>query len=169
MLLDTIERIKVETERRPLCWQEIKMLKMLARQFPEAHELLQKRSQDAPKKRKRFAEIVKETLREEGETCMAWARRIWDQCEKYDTKCPTVISEELLQRYSQGSTKNQKNNLPVILCGGAKSFGRVSGSLATPLTVGGGRGRRRRDAIVRIFNAKPGSGPREDACPTTLA
>jgi hypothetical protein len=34
MLLETIERRRVETERRPLCRQEIKMLKILARQFP---------------------------------------------------------------------------------------------------------------------------------------
>jgi hypothetical protein len=114
MLLDTIERIKVETERRPLCRQEIKILKILARQFPEAHELLQKRSQDGPKKRKRFAEIVKETPRGEGETDVAWVRRIWDQCAVYDTKCPKVITEELLERYSQGSAKTQNNNLPVI-------------------------------------------------------
>jgi len=114
MLLDTIERIKVETERRPLCRQEIKILKILARQFPEAHELLQKRSQDGPKKRKRFAEIVKETPREEGETCPAWVRRIWDQCAMYDTKCPKVLSEELLEEYSQGSAKTEKNNLTVI-------------------------------------------------------
>jgi hypothetical protein len=36
MLLETIERRRVETERRPLCRQEIKMLKILARQFPAA-------------------------------------------------------------------------------------------------------------------------------------
>lgn len=114
MLLDTIERIKVETERRPLCRQEIKILKILARQFPEARELLQKCSQDAPKKRNRFAEIVKETPREEGEACPAWVRRIWDQCAVYDTKCPKVITEELLERYLQGSAKTQNNNLPVI-------------------------------------------------------
>ena len=123
MLLDTIELIKVETERRPLCRQEIKILKILARQFPEAHELLQTRSQDGPKKRKRFAEIVKETPRQEGETPIAWVRRIWDQCAKYDAKCPKVLTEELLEGYSQGSAKSQKNNLPMIPSGAAKSFG----------------------------------------------
>ena len=41
----------------------------------------------------------------------------------YETKCPRVITEELLERYSQGSAKNQKNNLPVISVGAAKSFG----------------------------------------------
>jgi hypothetical protein len=113
MLLDTIERIEVETERRPLCRQEIKILKILARQFPEAHELLQKRSQDGPKKRKHFAKIVKETPREEGETCRAWVRRIWDQCAIYDTKRPEVLTDELLEKYSQGSAKNRENNLSV--------------------------------------------------------
>jgi len=114
LLLDTIESIKVETERRPLCWQEIKMLKMLARQFPEAHELLQTRSQDGPMKRRRFVEIVKETPRREGETCIAWVRRIWDQCAIYDTKCPKFLTEALLEKCSQGSAKTQRNNLPVI-------------------------------------------------------
>jgi hypothetical protein len=114
MLLDTIERIEVETERRPLYRQEIKILKILARQFPEAQELLQERSRDGVMKRKRFADIVKETPRGEGETDVAWVRRIWDQCAVYDTKCPKVITEELLERYSQGSVKTQNNNLPVI-------------------------------------------------------
>jgi hypothetical protein len=127
MLLDTIERIKAETERRPLYRQEIKMLKILARQFPEAQELLQKRSQDGPKKRKGFAEIVNETPREEGETCIAWVRRIWDQCAIYDTNCPEVITEELLEKCSQGSAKNQKNNLPGIPQSAAKSLRCVSG------------------------------------------
>jgi hypothetical protein len=50
MLLDTIERIKVQTKRRPLCRQEIKILKILARQFPEVRKLLQKRAQAGRRK-----------------------------------------------------------------------------------------------------------------------
>jgi hypothetical protein len=123
MLLETIERMKKDSESRPLYWQEIKALKILARQFPEAHEVLQKRSRDGVMKRKRFAEIVKENPRQEGETYTIWVRRIWDQCAKYDTKCPAVITEELLQKCLQGSAENQKNNLPVIPSGAAKSFG----------------------------------------------
>ena len=126
MLLDTIERIKVETERRPLRWQEVKILKMLARQFPEAHELLQTRSQDGTKKREWFAEMVKETPRQEGETPTAWVRRIWDQCAKYDTKCPRVLTEELLEKRTQSSAKTKRNNLPGIPDRTAKSFGYVS-------------------------------------------
>ena len=42
MLLDTIEQIQQEAERRPLVWQEIKVLKILAPGFPQARELLQK-------------------------------------------------------------------------------------------------------------------------------
>jgi hypothetical protein len=49
MLLDDIERMRKESERRPLCWQEIKSLKLLAGHFPEAHELLQKCSQNTMK------------------------------------------------------------------------------------------------------------------------
>jgi hypothetical protein len=123
VLLDVIERIKRDSERRPLVWQEIKSLKILARHFPEARDLLLKTPQDGLKKRKRFGELVRETPRQEGETFTAWVRRIWDRCAEYGTECPAVITEELFQRCSQGSTKNQENNLPVIPAGAAKSFG----------------------------------------------
>jgi hypothetical protein len=78
------------------------------------------------KKRKRFAEIVKKTPREEGETCVAWVRRIWDQCYIYDTSCPKVLTEELLEKYSQAGAKNHINNLPAVPAHAAKSFRRVS-------------------------------------------
>jgi len=126
MLRQDIKRIKEESERRPLCRQEIKALKVLARQFPEAQEVLQKCSRKAVMKRKRFAEIVMETPRQEGETPIAWVRRIWDECAKYDTKCPKVLTEELLEKYSQAGAKNQQNNLPASYAGAAKSFTRVS-------------------------------------------
>jgi hypothetical protein len=44
MLRDSIKRMKKESELRALCPQEIKSLTILARQFPEAQELLQKGS-----------------------------------------------------------------------------------------------------------------------------
>jgi hypothetical protein len=71
MLLETIERMRQDSERRLLCRQEIRALKILARQFPEAREVLQECSRDGVMKRKRFAEIVKETPRQEGETTVA--------------------------------------------------------------------------------------------------
>lgn len=52
MLLDTIERIKHESENRPLVWKEIRTLKILAPGFPEARELLQKYSQNGVKDQK---------------------------------------------------------------------------------------------------------------------
>lgn len=122
-----IKRMREESERGPLSRHDVKALKILAPQFPEAQELLQKCLRDGLKERKRFAEIVKETPRQEGETYTLWVRRIWDRCDKYDTKCPTVITVELLQKYSQDGVKNQKNNLPVIPSGAAKSFGCDSG------------------------------------------
>ena len=67
-----------------------------------------------------------ETPRQEGETPIAWVRRIWDECAKYDTKCPKVLTEELLEKYSQAGAKNQQNNLPASYAGAAKSFTRVS-------------------------------------------
>jgi hypothetical protein len=123
ILLESIERMKKESEQRLLCWQEIKVLKMLARDFPEAQELLQKCLRDGVMKRKPFEEIVKDTPHQEGETFNSWVGRIGDECEKYDTKIPHVVTEELLQKCSQGSAKKRKNNLPVIPPGAAKSFG----------------------------------------------
>lgn len=137
ILGDCIERMKMESERRPRSWQEIKSLKIFARQFPEAQEVSQTRSPDDRKKRKCFAEIVKETPRQEGEPYIAWARRIWDQCSKYDANCPAVITEELLQKCSERSVKSQKKNLPVISAGPAKSFRHEKAWLAIPLNVEG--------------------------------
>jgi hypothetical protein len=121
-LRNLIERMKKDSERRPLVWQEIKALKLFARQFPEAQELLQTCSQEGRKQRKRFAEIVKETPRRKGESYVAWVRRIWDQCSKYDTNCPSTITEELLQKCSQRKVKSHKNNLPLIRSSVAKAF-----------------------------------------------
>jgi hypothetical protein len=107
---------------------QIKMARLFARNgYPGAQELLQKCLQVGPKKTKRFAEIVKQTPSQEGEAFIPWARRIHDQCAKYDTKYPTVVTEELLQKCSRSSMKHQKNNLPAISGGAAKSFRTVQG------------------------------------------
>jgi hypothetical protein len=121
--LDSIERIRQDAEHGSLHPAQIKMLRLFVRiGFPGAQELLQKCLEVGVKQRKRFAEIVEETPRQEGETYIAWVRRIWDQCSKYDTKCPRVITEELLQKCSQSSVKDQKNNLPALSADVAKSF-----------------------------------------------
>jgi len=123
ILLDNLANLKQEATRGPLHPAEFKIVNILANQgFPGAQELLQKCLRDGLKKRKPFSEIVKETPRQKGETFSAWVRRIWDECEKYDTNCPAVITMELLQKYSRGSAKRQKNNLPVIPSRAAKSF-----------------------------------------------
>jgi hypothetical protein len=62
MLRHSIKRMKKDSERGPLCWHDIKALKMLAPKFPEAQELLEKCLQTGIKKRKRFAVIVGEPL-----------------------------------------------------------------------------------------------------------
>lgn len=121
--LDELAKLREEAKRGPLHPAQFKMVKVFAKQgFPGAQELLQKCSQLGVKERKRFSEIVEETPRQESETYNAWVRRIWDECDKYDTKCPTVITEELLERYSRSTAKNQKNNLPAISGDSAKSF-----------------------------------------------
>ncbi len=126
--LDELAKLRQEARRGPLNPAQFKMLKIFAKQgFPGAQALLQECSQVGVKERKRFAEIVKETARQEGETYNAWVRRIWDECEKYETNCPAVVTEELLERYSQSTAKNQKNNLPAISTGVAKSIETVSG------------------------------------------
>ena len=78
--LDKIEQIKQDAKRGPLHPAQVKMVKILAKQgFPGAQELLQKSSQVGVKERKPFAEIVKETPRQDGEAYIIWARRIGDQ------------------------------------------------------------------------------------------
>ena len=52
MLRETIDHMKKDSEHRPLVWQEIKALKILAPGFPEARDLLQKCSQSSVKTRK---------------------------------------------------------------------------------------------------------------------
>jgi hypothetical protein len=118
-----MEEIKREAQRGPLDHWQFKTLKMFARySVPGARELLQKCLQVGTKKRKRFATIVKETPRLEGEASRAWVRRIWDECEKYGTECPEFLTEELLEKYSRSSATDQKNNLPPVSARAAKSF-----------------------------------------------
>jgi hypothetical protein len=124
-LLTALEGIKRDAKRGPLDRYQFKTLKLFARRnYPGAQELLQKCSEAGLKPRKRFAKIVKDTPRLEGEDYISWVRRIWDECEKYDTNCPTSVTEELLDKYSRGSVRqNGKNNLPVPVEGVAKSSG----------------------------------------------
>jgi hypothetical protein len=83
LLLDELAKLKQEARRGPLHPAQFKMVKSFARQgFPGAQELLQKCLQVGLKERKSFAEIVRETPRQEGESSIAWVRRIWDQCSK---------------------------------------------------------------------------------------
>jgi hypothetical protein len=122
-LRSSLESLNLESKRGLLSWHQFKLLKLLARNgFPEAQELLQKSLQDGVKERKRFSAIVKETPRQEGETYIAWVRRIWDQCDKYDTNCPAMITEALLEKCSRSGAHKQKNNLPAISASAAKSF-----------------------------------------------
>lgn len=132
-----IESMKQEAKRGPLHRGQFKILEMLAKQgFPGAQELLDKRSQIGVKKRMRFAEIVKETPRLDGETDRAWIDRIFDACGKYETRIPGVIVIERLEKWSHGlktESKTEWNNLPAIRSATAKSFRTAEGSLATPL------------------------------------
>ncbi len=99
-MLRLLERIKREAKRGPLDRCQFKTLEMFARyNYPGAKELLQKCSQVDLKKRKRFAQNVKDTQRQEGEASVSWGRRIWDECEKYETNCPASITVDLLEKY----------------------------------------------------------------------
>ncbi len=98
-----VESLRQAARRGPLNWYQGQMLKIYARRgILGAEELLRKCLQVGLLKRKSFAEIVKDTPRQDGEASSAWVRRIWDECEKYGTDCPTVLSEELLVKYSGG-------------------------------------------------------------------
>jgi hypothetical protein len=77
VLLDELKKITQDAGRGPLHPTEFKFVKMLVKQgFPGAQDLLQKCLRDGVKQRKPFAEIVRETPRQEGETYSAWVRRI---------------------------------------------------------------------------------------------
>jgi hypothetical protein len=96
---DHIEKIRQEAKRGRLNWAHVKMLQIWARHFPQAKEVLEKYSQSALP-RKSFREIVKGTPRLEAETDNAWGRRIWDECIKYGTEPPDVITEEMVRKWS---------------------------------------------------------------------
>jgi len=100
VLRDQLEQLKQEARRGPLNHYQIKMLKLLARNFPEAQELLPTCSQGSLKK-KSFRKIVMDTPRLEGESNVAWVRRIWDECVKYGARCPQVIRVERLEKWSR--------------------------------------------------------------------
>jgi hypothetical protein len=122
-LLDQLEELRQEAKRGPLHRLQFKMLEIYAKQgFREAQELLARRQEIGVKGKKRFAEIVKETPRLEGEADVAWVRRIWDECAKYETNCPQVITIELLEKWSRRGLKKLRSNLPAIPSGAAKSF-----------------------------------------------
>jgi hypothetical protein len=144
-LHDQIERIRQDAKRGPLHPAQFKMLKLFVKQrFPGAQEVLQKCASAGLKKRKRFAAIVKDTPRHEGETFRAWVRRIWDECDKYETICPKVLTEELLESCSISRAKRWKENLPANPSREAKSFRSVGGEAGNSANVGG----RRSDAVV---------------------
>ncbi|MGB2666260.1 MAG: hypothetical protein WAK48_19815 [Candidatus Acidiferrum sp.] len=142
---DQIERIRQDARRGPLHPGQFKILKLLAKRgFPGAQEVLQKCALAGLKKRKRFAAIVKDTPRHEGEPFGAWVRRIWDECDKYDTTIPTVVTEELLERYARGNAKSGNDNLPPIPSKNAKSFRSDKGDTGNSANLEG----RRNDAVV---------------------
>ena len=71
-VLDQIESFRQKAKRGPLHPAQFQMLKIFAKQgFPGARELLRRRAQIGVKKRKSFAEVVKEAPRLEGETSVA--------------------------------------------------------------------------------------------------
>jgi hypothetical protein len=144
-LLDTLMEIRRDAQHGPLHRTQFQILRLLVKQgFPGAQEVLQECSQVGLKKRKRFAEIVKDTPRQKGESSGAWVRRIWDECDKYETNCPEVLTIEFLEKCSRGSAKNQTENLPQILSPDAKSFRSGNGDTGNSAKAEG----RRSDALV---------------------
>jgi hypothetical protein len=143
--LRQVAKFREQAKNGPLHRLEFKMLELFAKHgVPGAEELLQRRSEIGTKQKKAFAAIVKDTPRQEGEPSIAWVRRIWDECEKYETDCPTEITEELLERSSQGKPKSRKDNLPPNTSGDTKSFRFVEGDTGNSAKVEG----RKAHAIV---------------------
>jgi hypothetical protein len=139
-LLDNLEKIRQAAKRGPLHRTQFQVVKLLAKQgFPGAQDVLQKCSRVGLKKSKRFADIVKDTPRQESEPCGVWVRRIWDECEKYDTKYPEELTEELLERYSRRNAKNRAENLPQIHPPDAKSFRSGNGNTGNSAKAEGRR------------------------------
>jgi hypothetical protein len=52
MLRDVIKRMKEESKRGPLHWQQVRVLKVFARRFPEAQDFLQRCSQSSSESQK---------------------------------------------------------------------------------------------------------------------
>jgi hypothetical protein len=102
--IDQVEKLRQEAKRGPLHRLQVAMLKILAKQgLPGARETLQKCLEMGTKKRKQFAQIVRETPRHEGETPNEWIRRIWSECDKYETRAPNVIEFEELEVVTGGA------------------------------------------------------------------
>jgi hypothetical protein len=100
--IDDVEDLRRAAQRGPLHRGQLKILKLLAKQgVPGAREALEQCSRAGLKPRKRFVDIVKETPRLEGETELAWIRRIWDECDKYETNIPSVLTIEHLEKLSR--------------------------------------------------------------------
>jgi hypothetical protein len=112
-ILNQLESLRQDARCGPLNWYQVQILKTYAGQdFPEAEALLKTCSR---LKKKTFAQIVRETPRQEGEESRVWVRRIWDVCEKYGTEGPRGITEELLEELSKPRGKGKergRNNLP---------------------------------------------------------
>jgi len=105
--LDRIEELRQKTKRGPLHSAEFKILEIWAKHFPAAQELLNRREQIGVKARKLFTEIVQAAPRLEGEMFHAWVQRILDASAKYETRIPTILSEELLTRLSRRGLKKR--------------------------------------------------------------
>src|SRR5215471_110184 len=104
-VLDQIEGMRQNAKRGPLHPGEFKILEIWAKRFPAAQELLNRREQIGVKARKLFTEIVQAAPRLEGEMFHAWVQRILDASAKYETRIPTILSEELLTRLSRRGLK----------------------------------------------------------------
>jgi hypothetical protein len=109
-LLESLETFKEAAKSGPLNRQQFTVLKVLAKKrFPGAQELLRSCTPPPTRKKKRFASIVKGTPRLKDETDSEWIRRIWVECEKYETRYPDVIEiealEELCRPRKKGGTR----------------------------------------------------------------
>jgi AraC-like DNA-binding protein len=111
-LLEKIARLGQKARRGPLHSLEVKLLQDLGKRgFPNALEIA---STCRRKQKKTFTAIVRETRRQTGETPREWVRRIYDECNKYETRVPDLIEFDQLVRMSHRKETNVLEKYPHV-------------------------------------------------------
>lgn len=111
-----LEKLKKKLKTGVVNYYDVKTLKLLARHYPEAREILAA-GHYTVRKRRPFREIVKSTPRRDGEDLSSWIHRIFDECNNCGAKTPGVIDVKDLEAIAaEGTRKKPVQNLPLSDC-----------------------------------------------------